>query len=95
MLERRLQLSPEKTCITHIENGFDLLGHNRRKYEGKLLIATSKKHMHGFLEKIRGVIRQNRSANQESLMRSLNPILLGWANYIRHAVSMSTSARFS
>jgi RNA-directed DNA polymerase len=26
LLERGLQLSPEKTCITHIEDGFDFLG---------------------------------------------------------------------
>src|SRR5271155_1027852 len=36
MLERGLQLSPEKTCITHIEQGFDFLGQNLRKYGGKL-----------------------------------------------------------
>jgi hypothetical protein len=39
MLERGLQLSPEKTCITHIEQGFDFLGQNLRKYGGKLLIT--------------------------------------------------------
>jgi hypothetical protein len=25
-----LQLSPEKTCVTHIEQGFDFLGQNLR-----------------------------------------------------------------
>ena len=77
LLERGLQLSPEKTCITHIEDGFDFLGQNVRKYDGKLLITPSKKNMHAFLEKVRGVIRQNRSANQESLIRMLNPIIRG------------------
>ena len=52
--ERGLQLSPEKTCITHIEQGFDFLGQNLRKYGGKLLITPSKKNMHAFLEKVRG-----------------------------------------
>jgi RNA-directed DNA polymerase len=33
MGERGLQLSPEKTCITHIEDGFDFLGHHIRKYK--------------------------------------------------------------
>jgi len=33
-----LQFSPEKTCITHIEQGFDFLGQNLRKHRGKLLI---------------------------------------------------------
>jgi RNA-directed DNA polymerase len=33
--DRGLQLSPEKTCITHIENGFDFLGQNLRKFDGQ------------------------------------------------------------
>jgi RNA-directed DNA polymerase len=36
--ERGLELSEEKTLITHIDNGFDFLGFNIRKYNGKLLI---------------------------------------------------------
>jgi len=68
MLERGLQLSPEKPCITHIEQGFDFLGQNLRKYGGKFLITPSKKNMHAFLEKVRGVIRQNDTAKQESLI---------------------------
>jgi RNA-directed DNA polymerase len=35
---RGLELSPQKTCITHIDKGFDFLGWNVRKYDGKLLI---------------------------------------------------------
>jgi len=37
MEERGLTLSPEKTIITHIDEGFDFLGQNIRKYQdGKL-----------------------------------------------------------
>jgi RNA-directed DNA polymerase len=84
MSERGLQLSPEKTCITHIEQGFDFLGQNLRKYGGKLLITPSKKNMHTFLEKVRGEIRSNRATKQEQMIRLLNPIILGWAYYHRH-----------
>ena len=84
MLERGLQLSPEKTCITHIEQGFDFLGQNLRKYGGKLLITPSKKKMHAFLEKVRGHIRSNRATKQEYLIRLLNPVIRGWAYYHRH-----------
>jgi RNA-directed DNA polymerase len=84
MSERGLQLSPEKTCITHIEQGFDFLGQNLRKYGGKLLITPSKKNMHAFLEKVRGEIRSNRTSKQEYLIRLLNPIIRGWAYYHRH-----------
>ena len=41
--ERGLTLSVEKTKATHIEEGFDFLGWNFRKYDGKLLIKPSKK----------------------------------------------------
>lgn len=37
--ERGLELSDEKTQITHISQGFDFLGQNVRKYAGKLLIT--------------------------------------------------------
>jgi RNA-directed DNA polymerase len=84
MLERGLQLSPEKTCITHIEQGFNFLGQNLRKYGGKLLITPSKKNMHAFLEKVRGQIRSNRATKQEYLIRLLNPVIRGWAYYHRH-----------
>lgn len=38
LAERGLELSPDKTVITHIEDGFDFLGQNIRKYNGKLII---------------------------------------------------------
>ena len=85
--DRGLQLSPEKTCITHIEQGFDFLGTNVRKYGGQLLIKPSKKNMHTFLEKVRAIIRQNGSVEQEYLIWMLNPVIRGWTNYHRHIVA--------
>jgi RNA-directed DNA polymerase len=41
LAERGLSLSPEKTKITHISEGFDFLGFNVRTYKGKLLIKPS------------------------------------------------------
>lgn len=38
---RGLELSDEKTRITNIADGFDFLGQNVRKYNGKLLITPS------------------------------------------------------
>jgi len=37
MSKRGLELSPEKTLITSMEDGFDFLGFNFRHYDGKLL----------------------------------------------------------
>lgn len=88
--ERGLQLSQEKTTITHISEGFDFLGQNVRKYGGKLLIKPSAKNVKAFLDKVRETIRVNRSTKQETLIGLLNPMITGWANYHRHVVAKKT-----
>jgi len=91
--DRGLQLSPEKTCITPIEKGFDFLGQNVRKYDGKLLIKPAKKNTHNFLEKVRRVIRRGYGLSQTDLIRRLNPVIRGWANYHRHVVAKKAFKR--
>ncbi|MBL1816448.1 HNH endonuclease, partial [Klebsiella pneumoniae] len=59
MRERGLELSEEKTAITHIDKGFDFLGQNVRKYNGKMLIKPSKKNLKNFLCKVREIIKRN------------------------------------
>jgi RNA-directed DNA polymerase len=90
---RGLVLSPEKTRITHIREGFDFLGWNIRKYNGKLLMKPSKANVKAHLDKIREVIRANKAAKQANLIRLLNPVLRGWANYHSHVVAKQTFAR--
>lgn len=92
MKERGLQLSPEKTVITHIDEGFDFLGNNIRKYKGKLLIKPSKKNIKTFLSGIRDVIKKNATSKQDVLIRILNAKIQGWANYHRHQVSKQAFA---
>lgn len=89
MQERGLTLSPEKTKITHIDDGFDFLGQNIRKYNGKLLIMPSKTNVTAFLGKVRSKIKGNKTVDQKRLIQWLNPMILGWANYHRHVVSAS------
>jgi len=91
--ERGLELSPEKTLITHIDEGFDFLGQYLRKYKGKLLITPSRKTIHTFLEGIRKVIRDNKQATTGNLIAQLNPKIRGWANYHRHVVSSETFSK--
>ena len=79
--ERGLTLSEEKTKITHIDDGFDFLGYNIRKYKGVLLIKPSKKSLKKFMQKIRGIIDSNKGSKQESLIRLLNPVITGWVNF--------------
>ena len=87
---RGLELSPEKTSITHIDKGFDFLGVNIRKYSGKLLIKPSKKNVKAFLDKVRKAIKDNKTAKQINLIRLLNPIIKGWANYHKSVVAKET-----
>jgi RNA-directed DNA polymerase len=91
--ERGLRLSAAKTRIVHIDQGFDFVGWNFRKYDGKLLIKPSKKNAQAFYEKLREVIGNNLHATQEELIRLLNPMLLGWAQYHRPVVAKDTFSR--
>lgn len=93
MRERGLTLSPEKTRITHIDEGFDFLGQNIRKYNGKLLIKPSKANVATFLGKVRARVKGNKAPDQDRLIRMLNPMIQGWANYHQHIVSKKTFAR--
>jgi RNA-directed DNA polymerase len=88
--ERGLTLSDEKTRVTHIKEGFDFLGQNIRKYNGKLLIKPVKKNVKNFLEKVRKVLKENKTAKQENVIKMLNPIIRGWANYHQHVVAKKT-----
>jgi RNA-directed DNA polymerase len=87
---RGLELSPEKTRITHIDDGFDFLGFNVRKYNGKLLIKPSKKNVKAFLDNVRDIMKSKRGSKTEVLIHTLNPKIRGWANYFRHGVSKVT-----
>lgn len=91
--DRGLQLSPEKTCVTPIETGFDFLGQHLRKFSGTLLIRPAKKNTHALLDKMRQIIRRQRGDTQTNLIRQLNPVLRGWAFYHRHVAATRTYAK--
>lgn len=88
--ERGLELSETKTRITHISDGFDFLGQNIRKYKGKLLIKPSTRSVQALVAKVRAVVKDSLHLSAGLLVQRLNPIITGWANYHRHAVSKQT-----
>lgn len=87
LLERGLNFSPEKTLITSIEDGFDFLGFNHRHYNGKLLIKPSKNKVLDFCKRIGQEIKAMSGKEQEVVIKRLNPILRGFSNYYKSAVS--------
>jgi len=84
---RGLKLSTEKTYVTNISDGFTFLGWTFRKFKGKLLIKPSKESQKSVIAKIRDVIQRGKAWDQDRLIRRLNPIIKGWAQYHNHAVS--------
>jgi len=95
LAQRGLSLSLEKTKVTHIDDGFDFLGMNIRKYGGKLLIKPAKKNVHAFLRKLRDIVKSNKALRHDALIHLLNPVLRGWANYYRHVVAKRTFGHVS
>ena len=93
--ERGLVLSPTKTRITPIEEGFDFLGVNIRKYNGSYFVNQSKANLSAFLQNIRHTIKSNATAKTENLIRILNPKIRGWANYHCHNSAKQTFSKAS
>ena len=85
--ERGLELSEQKTTITHIEAGFKFLGQNVRKYNNKLVIKPAKEGLKALVQKTRECIKGMLGQKAETLIKTLNPIIRGWANYHRHVCS--------
>ncbi|WP_029043589.1 group II intron reverse transcriptase/maturase [Cupriavidus sp. WS] len=90
---RGLSLSTEKTRIVSMAEGFDFLGWNFRKYSGTMLIKPSKKNAQAFYRKVKEVISANKTAKQENLIRLLNPMLRGWAQYHSPVVAKAVFTR--
>jgi RNA-directed DNA polymerase len=88
--ERGLELSPTKTHLTSIEDGFDFLGQHLRKHAGKLIIKPARKNVKTFLGHVREMVKANKQTTAGHLIAQLNPVIRGWANYHRHVVSKVT-----
>jgi len=94
---RGLTLSEEKTRIVHLTDGFDFLGFNVRQYADKrtrtgykLLIKPSKPAVQAIRKRLRDEWKHLETAPLATVIRRLNPIVRGWANYFRIGVASQT-----
>jgi len=90
---RGLQLSEEKTKITHIEDGFVFLGWNFRKYRGKLIITPSRKSFNKVKRTLSSIIKSSKTATQEKIILELNQCIRGWTNYHQPVCAKRTFAK--
>jgi RNA-directed DNA polymerase len=89
--ERGLELSHEKTQITHVEDGFDFLGQNVRRYCcGKVLTKPSAQSVQTFLSKIQETIDNSGGLTAGEMIQRLNQQIKGWTMYHRYAASKRT-----
>jgi len=91
--KRGLELSEQKTVLTHIQTGFIFLGHTVRKYGDKLLLTPAKSKIQTLRHKLSQLIHSALGLTQEALLRQLNPLLRGWANYYRNGAAKRTFAK--
>jgi RNA-directed DNA polymerase len=95
--ELKLTLSPAKTLVTHIDDGFDFLGFRiqRKTRNGKRTVYTfpSHKAFESVKRRVKALTRHiTASLSLPQLLYQLNPILRGWTSYFRHAASKRTFA---
>lgn len=90
---RGLELSPEKTKITYIEDGFNFLGFNIRKYKGKFLSRPTKEGCKDFIRGLKEDVRRCFGRSGVQTIKYLNPRIIGWANYYRGSAAKATFSK--
>jgi RNA-directed DNA polymerase len=90
---RGLAFNEDKTKVVSIDDGFDFLGFNVRRYHGKLLIKPAKAAVKRIRERLRVEMRALRGHNAATVLRKINPIVRGWSAYYRTVVSSNTFTR--
>ncbi|OLT62528.1 group II intron reverse transcriptase/maturase [Moorena bouillonii] len=97
LAKKGLNLSEQKTKITHLLEGFDFLGWNFRKYKTTTrkkgyitLIKPSNKSLKRIKKKIKWEFAKLKGASVQQLIWKLQPIIRGWTNYHNGVVAKET-----
>ena len=87
-----LRLSPAKTRVVHMSEGFDFLGFRiqwrRKRGTNKWYVYTfiADRPIRSLKAKIRALTHRTSQQDLRTVLIRLNQIMRGWANYFRHAV---------
>ena len=87
LMPRGLAFNEDKTRIVHVDAGFDFLGFNVRRYDGKLLIKPSPAALRRIRDRLRTDMQALRGANVSAVLHKIDPIVRGWSAYYRTVVS--------
>jgi RNA-directed DNA polymerase len=89
---RGLAFNEDKTQIVGLEDGFDFLGFNIRRYRnGKLLIKPSKAAVQRIRSRLAAEVKALDGANAAAVINKLNPVIRGWAAYYRQSCPRRSS----
>lgn len=85
---RGLAFNEDKTRVVRLEEGFDFLGFNVRRYRNdKLLTKPSKAAVRRIRSRLAAEVKALHGANAQAVINKLNPVIRGWAAYYRTGVS--------
>ena len=88
-----LRLSPEKTLITHIDEGLDFLGWHIQRHQKRGAVRKyvytypARKAIKAVTAKVKAICQQDLNLPLDVLLHRLNPALRGWCAYFRPGVS--------
>jgi RNA-directed DNA polymerase len=96
-----LRLSPAKTRVAHMSDGFDFLGFHRqwrrKRGSNKWYVYTlvADRPVRQLKVKIRALTPRTSQQDLRSVLIRLNQIMRGWANYFKHAVAKHTFSKLA
>ena len=94
-----LRLSPAKTQVVHMSDGFDFLGFGirwkRKRGSGKWYVYTfiADRPVRVLKAKIRALTHRTSQQDLAYILTRLGQIMRGWANYFRYAVAKWTFSK--
>lgn len=86
-----LTLSPEKTRVTHLDEGFDFLGWH---YKGRQRWPRDKSAK-AFRHKVKAITRRKRPGSMQAICTELAPLLRGFYIYFRNGNSAGTFSQLT